>query len=114
MKPYNLLTAFLVLCGALCVNLTVQAREMNAMMEACRGDFQTLCPKVQPGGGRIAECLKQHATELSAPCKERLGDAKQCGEQVKKVCPTGGADKSALRTCMKEHASELAAACKPQ
>ena len=46
-------------------------------MEACRGDYQTLCPTVQPGGGRILICLQQHADKVSAPCKQALASMKR-------------------------------------
>jgi hypothetical protein len=36
---------------------------------ACRADVEKLCKGIQPGGGRIAMCLKQHEAELSAECK---------------------------------------------
>jgi hypothetical protein len=44
-------------------------------MAACRQDVQTLCPGVQRGGGRIAECLKSHETEVSAGCKTAMKEA---------------------------------------
>ena len=43
---------------------------------ACKGDYQRLCNNVSPGGGRIMQCFKEHASELSAPCKAALADAK--------------------------------------
>ena len=41
-------------------------------MAACRQDVQTLCPNVPRGGGRIAACLKSHASEVSPDCKTAL------------------------------------------
>jgi hypothetical protein len=41
-------------------------------MAACRQDVQTLCPNVPHGGGRIAACLKSHASEVSPDCKAAL------------------------------------------
>ncbi|MDR3371257.1 cysteine rich repeat-containing protein [Rhodoferax sp.] len=35
----------------------------NAAMQACRADFSKLCSGVKLGGGRAAECLKQHDAE---------------------------------------------------
>jgi hypothetical protein len=42
---------------------------------ACTADVQKLCAGVQPGGGRIIACLKQHKDEVSAGCKEAIGKA---------------------------------------
>jgi hypothetical protein len=41
---------------------------------ACKTDVQTLCGSVQPGGGRIRDCMRQHRTELSATCKLAIAD----------------------------------------
>ena len=35
---------------------------------ACDADIQKLCPGVQPGGGRILACLKQHKESVSDLC----------------------------------------------
>jgi Cysteine rich repeat len=37
-----------------------------AQTRACADDVQQFCPGIQPGGGRIMQCLKAHETELSA------------------------------------------------
>jgi chemotaxis protein MotB len=39
---------------------------------ACAGDVERLCPGVQPGQGRIKACMKEHVTQLSAPCFDTL------------------------------------------
>jgi hypothetical protein len=41
---------------------------------ACKSDVQTLCSGVQPGGGRIRDCMKEHRAQLSAACKIALAD----------------------------------------
>jgi hypothetical protein len=39
---------------------------------ACAEDIAKFCQDVQPGGGRLVRCLKEHADEISAECRERL------------------------------------------
>lgn len=43
----------------------------------CRADAKKLCKGVQRGEGRILACLKEHESELSAACKEKLQQAKE-------------------------------------
>jgi len=38
-------------------------------IRACAGDVEKLCKNVQPGGGRIVQCLREHESELSSACK---------------------------------------------
>ncbi len=40
-----------------------------AAQEACRADAQRFCAGVQPGGSRIAKCLRTRLSELSPACK---------------------------------------------
>ncbi|HSB52602.1 MAG TPA: cysteine rich repeat-containing protein [Dissulfurispiraceae bacterium] len=50
-----------------------RAKELE---KACAADVERFCKDVQPGGGRIAKCLKEHKSELSAPCTGKLAWAK--------------------------------------
>ena len=43
--------------------------KFQAAREACQPDVAKFCSDVQPGGGRIAACLKQHAAEISDACR---------------------------------------------
>jgi hypothetical protein len=40
-----------------------------AEREACQADFEKYCAGVQPGGGRVVECLSQHLDQLTPQCK---------------------------------------------
>jgi hypothetical protein len=44
---------------------------------ACEADVAKLCAGVQPGGGRIMQCLAQHKTEVSDNCKQAIMKARQ-------------------------------------
>ena len=52
-----------------------QGPSQQALAEAraaCDTDIQKLCPGVQPGGGRIFACLKQHKEQVSDVCKQAV------------------------------------------
>ena len=41
---------------------------------ACMNDIKTLCGGVQPGGGRIRNCIKEHRAQLSQGCKMAIAE----------------------------------------
>ena len=52
----------------------VSKAEMRAIAQVCKSDVETLCKGVQPGGGRIGQCLQQNAEKVSAPCQQKLSE----------------------------------------
>jgi hypothetical protein len=46
-----------------------------AIRAVCADDAQKLCAGVQPGGGRIVACLREHQDALSDRCKQAAGMA---------------------------------------
>jgi hypothetical protein len=46
--------------------------EIFVLRSTCGGDVRSLCGGVQPGGGRIVQCLATKAASLSPACKEVL------------------------------------------
>ena len=40
-----------------------------AEREACQADFEKYCQGVEPGGGRVLECLGKHLDQLTPQCK---------------------------------------------
>jgi hypothetical protein len=54
--------------------------------QACSGDIAQFCKEVQPGGGRILKCLREHDKELSPSCSAKL-------EMIGNRLQRGGGDK---------------------
>jgi hypothetical protein len=60
---------------------------------ACQSDVHALCGAVQPGGGRIRDCMRQHRAELSAACKIAIADRmlERGGQPANAGTPAAGA-----------------------
>jgi hypothetical protein len=43
--------------------------QTEAQREACQADFEKYCPGVEPGGGRVIECLSKHMDQLAPACQ---------------------------------------------
>ena len=63
--------------------------EANAVAQerakACLADVKKLCADIEPGGGRVAGCFKQHLNELSEPCQNWVAEATAA---AKRALPT--------------------------
>jgi outer membrane protein OmpA-like peptidoglycan-associated protein len=49
-----------------------QVPSRTEVLRACAGDVERLCPGVPPGQGRIKACMKEHVSQLSTPCFDKL------------------------------------------
>ena len=69
------LTLLLVVCAGTSAQFAPAQDQLSlaAIRAACAEDAQKLCPGVQPGGGRIVACLKEHKDSLSDRCKQAAG-----------------------------------------
>jgi hypothetical protein len=87
---------------------------------ACKADVEKLCKDVQPGEGRVLECLQTHKADVSPKCtahlKEVQASVKQlsaaCKPDVEKYCLDTPAGKGAIAKCLKAHSDDLSADCK--
>jgi hypothetical protein len=52
-----------------------EAAAMAILRAGCTEDAQRLCAGVQPGGGRVLACLKEHKDALSDKCKQAAQQA---------------------------------------
>lgn len=55
--------------GAMCLAGPAMA-QTAAERAACQSDFEKYCPGVEPGGGRVVECLAKHMSDLTAACQK--------------------------------------------
>lgn len=46
------------------------AQDLRQFRNVCADDIRAHCASVQPGGGRIAECLGSQAGKLTPQCRE--------------------------------------------
>ncbi|MDA8137082.1 MAG: cysteine rich repeat-containing protein [Desulfobacteraceae bacterium] len=112
-----LVVAFLGLSLWLTPNASAEEKPAT---HPCSTDVSQFCKDVQPGGGRIAGCLKQHESELTPECKAHIqASAKRwkdvhetCKDDVEKLCsgikPGGGR----IAKCLKTHENEVSQECK--
>jgi cysteine rich repeat protein len=88
----------------------------------CAEDAAKFCKDVQPGKGRMAQCLKEHENELSPSCKEHIAQMKQrgrgiheaCQDDALRLCKDVEPGRGGIYRCLKEHESELSSACREQ
>jgi len=77
-------------CGA---RLDASHQKAKALIEefgrSCRMDVDRFCPGVDPGGGRVLGCLRQHQPELSPPCQgemNRIAEARDRVATLRSAC----------------------------
>jgi hypothetical protein len=116
----TLITYLSVVVGLL-VMFAAQAEEKD-MRGACRADMQKLCKGIQPGGGRLAMCLKQHESELSPGCRERIAEAKQEGKEFAEACKADAETvckgvqpgQGRVLRCLVENKDKLSSGCRKE
>ena len=115
----NQMQRFAVLAGIFCFTM---AAKVSAQQNSnpCAEDTARLCKGVQQGEGRILQCIKEHANELSPACKQNIAAAKEkvqdftqaCKDDMQTRCkgikPGGGR----ILQCLKQHEVELSPGCK--
>jgi hypothetical protein len=88
----------------------------------CTGEIRTYCPDVQPGGGRIMKCLKEHESKLSPTCMQRMHDLEDyvrgpmgaCRDDWAKFCyhPRASTERQGIMECLQANRMQLSSDCK--
>jgi cysteine rich repeat protein len=105
-------TSFLLLAAVLLLPSSITSAEVTG---ACLKDAKSLCAGVQPGGGKIRDCLKSHIKDLSDGCQAvvlKAVNAKACADDVKQFCADTKPGEGRVEACMKAHVAEVSDACK--
>ena len=89
------------------------------MGQACKADKEKFCSDLKPGDGKMRDCMKQHASELSADCTSAMKAAREamhniwseCKADAEKFCSDTEKGHAGVMKCLESHASELQEAC---
>jgi hypothetical protein len=87
----------------------------------CTTEIQAYCADVQPGGGRILNCLKQSEAKLSPACVMRIADFEQawsgalgaCRDDWAAYCyhPRAATDRQGIVECLQTNRTMLSSPC---
>jgi hypothetical protein len=105
-----------------CVSLFVGINAYADDTRPCADDAAKFCKGVNPGGGRMAACLKEHQKDLTPACRQRTENMmmrskemhKACADDIDKFCQNVQPGKGQIANCMREHKSELSAECQKE
>ncbi len=106
--------------GVLLAIPTVALPAEPAEQKPCADEIEKFCNEIRPGEGRIVQCLRDHDSELSTVCREKveaalkkLEDAKQaCAKDISKFCTGVSPGGGRLLRCLRPHLKELAPECR--
>ena len=105
----------LSICAALSFLFVSGAMAQSGGVGACAADIKKVCGSIEPGGRRIANCLKERLSELSDVCKARVAEVaaagKTCREDVEKQCGTK-TRRTQKVVCVKDALTNLGDECK--
>jgi hypothetical protein len=113
-----LITAMIFVVSAAVAQTGSTVRGGAKLRSACADDLHRFCVDVQPGGGRLIQCLSSHTRELSEVCGNMIsaasGGAKlqaACTDDLQRFCVDVRRGGGRLIQCLSSHAHELSAGC---
>ncbi len=105
--------------GLLCGMLPTSARAQDV---PCTQEIRTFCADVQPGGGRILQCLTANEAKLSPACVKRIDDVRAvlrgpvgaaCRDDWAAHCyhPKASTDRQSMLQCLQANRAKVSAGC---
>ena len=113
-------------CSAALFASAAVADEQQMRSDACRGDVERLCKDVKVGEGRVAKCLKDNESSVSAGCKEHMAKMHEraqermqafeqaCKSDLDQYCKNVPRGQGKVMGCLRSNAGNLSASCKEQ
>lgn len=94
----------------------------HAYTPGCYKEVKAICSDVEPGNGRLTDCVAQNQARFSVTCRpeihavieQRGRFTTQCREAITHYCPGVKPGRGRLYACLKYHEEQLSAACKAQ
>ena len=85
----------------------------------CSNDLKTYCSRVQPGEGRVADCLAQHFREIQPACRGAITAAfnkfdtlsAACKGDAEKLCKGVPHREGRVLSCLKSRQADLGPQC---
>ncbi len=121
MKSERVILTFIVIAAfTLCLTLLGNTPAFAQGAGACVGDIQTFCQGIQPGGGRMVQCLVQHKQQLSPACKIHIAEVAEqvkevhqaCEDDIMTFCPGVEPGGGRIAQCLKANKASLSIECK--
>ena len=109
-----------MLVGVIVCTLVAGGATLAGQANPCADDMKKLCAGVQPGGGKLLACMKEHESELSPQCQavQKATQAKgqeftaACKTDAEKLCKSVQPGGGRILGCLKQHQAELSPGCK--
>jgi hypothetical protein len=85
----------------------------------CSNDLKNYCARVQPGEGRVADCLAQHFREIRPSCRGAVtaafnkfdAMAEACKTDAEKLCKGVPHREGRVLSCLKSRQADLGPSC---
>jgi hypothetical protein len=118
MRLMNALGAVGVVTAAL-VSTAARAEAPPAPAPPCHEQIRQLCGNVEPGGGRMKECVAAHQKDLTPDCQAKITqreDQEQalkaaCAQDMKEKCADIVPGKGRMIMCLAAHEPTLSQTC---